>query len=268
VKAYITGIAGLLGSNLAARLLESGWSVCGCDDSTTSRISSAPNDAEVEIADIRRLTGLPKVDVVVHTAAIARSAWPDQKEMESVNVDGTLNVLQLARKINAKVVHCSSCVAAVPYINAYANSKLVGERHAVAMGATALRYSNIYGAGQSELGPEPNVLAAWRRQAREDGVIRVDGDGTQRRDFLHISDAVEATVRAALHAPQGRWIDVCSGAQTPIIELARRFDVPIRFAPRRENDPDVLPQTYAPAKKIFGFRAKVSLHEGLKEMLP
>lgn len=268
MRAYITGIAGFLGSNLGQRMLDDGWSVYGCDNSATSRIATAPNDAEVEIADIRKLTGLPKVDVVVHTAAIARSAWPDQAEMVDVNVEGTKNILLLARRIEARVVHCSSCVAAVPHIGRYAESKLMGERRAIEMGATALRYSNIYGPGQSELGPEPNVVASWRKQLRETGQIRVDGDGTQRRDFIHISDAVEATLRAALHQPQGRWIDVCTGRQTPIIEVAKRFNAPIQYAPRRENDPDVLPQTYALAKKLFGFRAKVSLDKGLEGLIP
>lgn len=264
VKAWISGIAGFLGSNLAKQLKEADWEVAGCDNFLTSTRRTLPTGVKFTQADIRELTWIPDVDVVFHTAAIARSAWPDDSEIFGVNVGGTEKVMALAEKAGAQIVHCSSCVAAGPVKGAYANSKLISENLALSRGAVALRYSNIYGAGQSEIGPEPNVLASWRTQAREHGQVRVDGDGSQTRDFIHVSDAARATAMAI--GAQG-WFDICTGVQTPIIDVAKMFGVEVVYAARRDGDPDSIPQDPEPSFESFGFRATVSLQDGLREVL-
>jgi UDP-glucose 4-epimerase len=269
MNVYITGVAGFLGSEVARQFIDLGWTVVGCDNMITGRIENIPDGAVFIRKDVRELEAIPdNTTVVIHTAAIARSAWPDADEMYDVNVIGTQAVLTAAKNVGARVVHASSCVALLPWTNRYASSKYVAERAAVTAGATALRYSNIYGPGQSEDGPEPNVLANWLRQLGDHEAIRVDGDGRQTRDFIHVKDAARATVMAALR-PVGdhQWMDICTGVQTPIIELAHKFSPNIRFADRRPGDPDCLPQDPGYATALLGFTAEIPLEQGLKDIL-
>lgn len=265
--AYVTGIAGFLGSNVARELLGRGWTVLGCDNLLTGDPENIPEGAVFFLDDIRSLATFPtSIDLVVHAAAIARAAWPNDDEIMDVNVSGTRRVIEATKEAGGRLVQCSSCVAAMPEANVYAKSKWLSEQDAINSGAVALRYSNIYGKGQSESGPEPNVLASWRRQV-EDGAIRVDGDGSQTRDFIHVSDAARATVEAGLSNLGPGWFDICTGVQTPIIEVALEFTNRIAFAPRRNGDPDAIPQDPGPAEVEFGFRARVPLRQGLKEVL-
>jgi nucleoside-diphosphate-sugar epimerase len=270
--AYVTGIAGFLGSNVAKQLMGHGWTVLGCDNMLTGNVENIQFGSVFFLDDIRTLGSMPtSVDLVVHTAAIARSAWPDGDEVMDVNYVGTQNVLEKANNAGAAIVVCSSSMSAFPDANAYAYSKYLSEVDALAAGAVALRYSNIYGRGQSEDGPEPNVFAAWRKQ-RHIGAIRVDGDGSQTRDFIHVDDAARATVSAGFVQKTtsklgGQWFDVCTGVQTSIAELALEFSSLIRYAPRRDGDPDEIIQDPAPAEREFGFVSSVHLKSGLKEVL-
>lgn len=268
--AYVTGIAGFLGSRVAGKLLELGFEVYGCDNFITGSIDNIPLGVNWKKNDIRNLAyiDMPQhCDVVVHTAAIARSRWPDDDEIESVNIAGTKNVLRMSNYLNSRFVYCSSCVADKPQLNTYAHSKYMSELDVLDASGVALRYSNIYGLGQSIIGPEPNVLAAWEQQRVNEGTVRVYGDGSQTRDFVHVSDAANATVIAAINSSgDGWWFDVCTGVQTPIIDIAWRFNVPITYAERPEGDPDYFDQDPVDIEEVFQFRAQVPLHEGLREL--
>ncbi len=265
-SAFITGVAGFLGSNLAELLLSLGWTVYGCDNFATSTESTIPDGVIFEQEDIREMDYIPEVQHVFHTAAIARSAWPDQREIYDVNINGTANILSLSRDIETHVVNCSSCVVETPHINTYAGSKRIAEDIATDDGAISLRFSNIYGRGQSQLGAEPNVLASWQLQRAKEGWIRVDGDGTQTRDFIHVRDAA----RALWYASEYRAtdvMDICTGVQTRLIDIALQFNCGIRHAPRRDNDPDCFPQETRSAYEKLGFVSVIPLSLGIREII-
>ena len=260
---YVTGIAGFLGSEIAAQLIEAGHHVLGCDNMVTGHRRRVPTAADWDVRSVEHLDeiDLLDADMVVHTAAIARSGWPDRAEVWQANVVATMRLRDV---FPGPIVHCSSSIAAYPDANEYARSKAEAER--VMADAMILRPGNIYGAGQSRVGPSPNVLAAFATQALK-GSVTVDGTGEQTRDFVHVVDCAAAFVAAVERFTPGVTVDVCTGVQTSIGDLAARFGVPVVHGPSR-NDPPVIEQDPGPAVWLLGWRPVITLKEGLAEVLP
>jgi UDP-glucose 4-epimerase len=290
----VTGATGFLGYQVCSELLYRGGSVIAIDNMLTGRQDNIIDHPNYEFypRDIREVKWVPwgkiignKIAAVIHLAAIARSAWPDRDEIVDTNVGGTEAAKQVAEGYNTRFVYASSCCSAMPTINEYSFSKRVGENIALRhpLGGVALRFSNIYGAGQSQEGAEPNVLASWVKQANDLGEIRLDAPGNQERDFLHVTDAANAVIMAATNpAGDGNWIDICTGVQTSLGDVAEMFEnrgYRIVDGPARPNDPFRYPQCEGKANTLYGFVAKkrfmetdfslikIPRHEGLGEIL-
>lgn len=267
-RIYVTGVAGFLGSHVALDLLDRGWSVLGCDDLSVGSRENVPSGVVFKEIDCRYITAenLSDADAVVHCAAIARSAWPSPERLWWSNVRATQSVMEASANAGIKkIVHASSSVVQVPDSSVYAKTKSLAEMVALSYGATCLRFGNIYGKGQNELGHEPNVIASMRRCLQENGYIRVDGDGTQSRDFVHVTDAANAMVSALLEPVGGIWLDICTGRQTSIMQIAESFRAPIQFAPSR-NDPLVIVQDPKPAEVLMLWVSSVDIDQGLAEV--
>lgn len=267
MRVYVTGVAGFLGSQVATQLLDLGHSVYGCDNLLTGNSSNVPKGVEWTVEPIQEAVEKfrLRIDIVVHCAAIARSAWGNDLDLWEQNVKGTTAAVKLTYNSRARMIHASSSVVHVPDSSTYARTKELAERVALSSGATALRFSNIYGSGQSEEGQEPNVIASMRQWARNTGKVRVDGDGHQRRDFIHVTDAASAVIHAIRMDLPPIWLDVCSGEEISILEIANIFNLPIEWAPTR-NDPDHILQDLEHAKYLLGWKPKVTLKDGLSEV--
>ena len=246
MRAFITGVAGFLGSHVAEALLSEsydvvGWEVAGTDDLTTGNKENVPDGVDFSIGDVR--DGIPEgFDYVFHAAGFSRSgaAWANPIDCYERNVDGTLAVLEAVRGTGTRLVYASSAVVEAPTSSPYAASKAAAEtlvaayKHNYGLDACSLRFSSVYGPGQSEDGDHLNVVAQMRRDARELGFVRVAGNGRQTRDFIHVDDAT----RAVVDALRGANIrDVCTGVQTAVLVLAHMFGVPIQFMEARPGDP-------------------------------
>jgi UDP-glucose 4-epimerase len=254
VKIYVTGIAGFIGSTVARQLANRGHEVSGCDDLSLGKAENVPDGIRWTEADCRQLDAL-NADVLVHLAAMACARWPDDNEVWQRNLATTAH---LARIFKGPTVFASTCVADNPLLGAYAGSKWACEN--ILPDATICRFANVYGPRQRDWGPEPGVLAAWKKAEAAGEPIRIDGDGTQTRDFIHVEDVARALCLAAeSDAADGHTIDICTGKQTPVIELADRFDAPRTFAPRNPVDPDSMPQDPEPAKRLIGFTSEIAL---------
>lgn len=267
MRVYITGVAGFLGSNTARYFLDRGWEVSGCDNLVTGDPKNVPEGVKWQQTAVQDVTAVLLPNVIVHTAAIARSAWPKDDDLWEHNVRSTLAVNRIIENTSAKFVHCSSSVVWKPLSSVYAQTKSVAEQLALSAGATALRFGNIYGAGQNEEGPEPNVIASMRRSVRETGKVRVDGTGRQSRRFIHVFDAARAIFLAAQAKLSGIWMDIASQDEITILSLAERFGVPIEFAPSR-NDPHVIRQETEAARWLIGWEPTIALEDGLKQVIP
>jgi UDP-glucose 4-epimerase len=132
------------------------------------------------------------------------------------------------------------------------------------MSVMCLRNSNVYGSRQSELGPSPNVFSALRKAKKEKGYIEITGNGEQSRDFTHVSDIVAGHI-LAMNSNAVGVVDLCTGKNTTLNEIARYFECEVRYTPDRPGDVLHIVQDSSPAFEVLGFKAKTPLSEGMKD---
>jgi UDP-glucose 4-epimerase len=136
----------------------------------------------------------------------------------------------------------------------------------------ALRYFNVYGPRQSG-GQYSGVIGIFRRQARGGGPLTVEGDGTQTRDFVQVSDVVRANLLAATTDQTGQAYNVGTGQETSILELAEAVqsaaaeEVDIEHVDPRPSD---IQQSRADLSRVrdeLGYEPTVELEEGIRHLL-
>ena len=249
-RVVVTGGAGFVGSNTVRRLLESSATVVVLDDFYTGAEANLPPPSP-NLEVIRgSVTDYPLVrkiikpdDVIIHEAArnIIVSTRNPREDYE-VNIGGTLNVLMAAREVGVRrVVYTSSASVygnprylpineddATNMLSPYSVSKFAGENYCKAfyesygLSTAVVRYSNVYGPGQSPDNPYCGVVSKFFEAASAGQSPRIHGDGEQTRDFTYVDDAVEATLLAAFMAKaDGQVYNVGTGRETTVNQLAR-----------------------------------------------
>ena len=204
-----------------------------------------------------------------------------------VNVIGTVQILEAARKHGTKIVFSSTGGAIYGECDAparedhpraplapYGVSKLAGEEYIAAYnrlyGAAhvTLRYGNVYGPRQDPHG-EAGVVAIFMNALRDGGTPRIFGDGTQTRDYVYVGDVVAATVAAAEHA--GGVLNVGMGVETSVVELYERIQRVAGVSASRSS-PSLVPASCSAACSTRRWQSassagsrKHSLDEGLAE---
>jgi UDP-glucose 4-epimerase len=276
MKVFITGVAGFIGSHLADLLLSQGHDVSGLDNLSSGFRSNVAREVHFVQGSIQRMRPVLAIgaDAWVHCAAIARTPWclDDPSLACRVNASGTQHVLEMARVLDIpRVVLCSSNVvyaAHTPYRATKEMLELWAEvyRDCYGLSTQCLRFSNVYGKRQSELGPSPNVFAALRKDLRELGYMQITGDGTQTRDFTHVSDIVRG-IALAISSQCTDTIDLCTGRRWSLNEVAEMFGGPIRYIPPRPGDVHDIVQDPLPAYQALGWRSTIALPDGIKDCL-
>ncbi len=252
----MTGGCGFIGSHLVDLLFEHGCRdvlvldnlASGCLDNLNGRAVLEQVAIESSL-DERMIVGFAP-DVVFHLAAqtdVQTSVREPLRDAET-NVLGTIRVAEAAYRAGARLVFASTggaiygeCDGAaaegtVPEPQSpYAVSKLAGEgyvRWRLRERATVVRYANVYGPRQSA-NLEGGVVAVFLNARRQGEQVAIFGDGLQTRDFVHVSDVVEATVAVAEF---GETFNVGTGTETRVNDLAEMVGVPAVFAPARAGD--------------------------------
>ena len=304
-RVLVTGGAGFIGSHLVDRLIDEGFEVVVLDDFSSGRRENLnqhfgkANFCLVEgdvrdRADVRK--ALKGVDVVFHLAAIVSVDFSVKNPLlvNEVNVGGTLNVLRESLKAGVKrFVYASSCAVygepvhlpvdeghpARPF-SPYGVSKLAAEHycrvfHAVyGLETVCLRFFNVYGSRQAS-GPYSGVIMKFVDRLKRGKQPIIYGDGEQTRDFVFVKDVVDACMRTMrCENCVGEVINVGSGREITINELAkiliRLFKVqkvkPV-YTESRIGDIKHSCADMSRAKKLLGYKPKVSLVEGLKRLL-
>ena len=300
MKVLITGGAGFLGSALANRLVGQGHSVRVVDDlSAGDRTRLDPRVAFTagDIRDVPKLWSLLHgVDCVYHLAA--RVSVPESVlypvEYNAVNVGGTVSLLTAMRDAQVKRLVFASSGAVygeqaqqpvsedmIPNpTTPYAVSKRASELYVQAIGqlwgieTVILRVFNAYGPGQPIPPSHPPVVPHYLLQAITGASVVIFGGGRQSRDFVYISDVVDALVRAG----QAEGVDRCilnvgSGVETSVAGLADAIEkVANKSLHRLSNGEEAggvsrLVANVALAQDKLGYKPRVSLPEGLRMML-
>lgn len=180
------------------------------------------------------------VDHIVHLAAEAGIQACRDRPAKAFhnNVVSLQNILENARRNKAKAVFASSAAAAGFNVSIYAAHKRACEALCRAyadeyeLEVSILRLGNVYGPGSLH---KSSAVAAFCKQALQGGPVKVDGDGRQTRDFVHVDDVVTAI----LHAEPGLW-SVSTGHQTEVRTVAQMIAdmacVPLEMVPGRAND--------------------------------
>lgn len=281
-RAFITGVAGFIGSHLADYLIEQGWHVVGIDNFLTGAKENVNPKVKFERIDIRKKNDVKEMikktqpDYVFHFAAIARTLWTVDDPMlcHETNVTGTLNVLIGTRDTKAKkVIFASSNIVYAEY-TPYFVSKIAGELYMRTfdkiynLPTISLRFSNAYGSlRQSEKGPAINCIASLRQSKRKNGYIWITGDGEQSRDFTHVLDIAHACLLAAESKVHGEEIDICTGENITLNQIAKYFNCKIKYVEERVGDVRHIVQNPKPAKLLLGFEAKRRLEDHIQVYL-
>ncbi len=291
----VTGGAGFIGSHLAERLAERN-AVTVFDSLTSGSRDRVPAEAELIEADLRdrdRIdAAMAASDRVFHLAAMVDVARSVEAPLDShgVNVEGTLTVFEAARRHDVPVIVASSAAiygrpSELPIpeehpsrpLSPYGLDKLAVDQYArlyhdlYGLPVTALRYFNVYGPGQTG-GDYAGVIATFLEQAAGGGPLTVEGDGTQTRDFVHVSDVVRANLLAADADVGGQAINVGTGEETSIRELAETIRELTDGRPEivhvdpRPGDIDRSVADLARAEAELRYRPDVDLPTGLESM--
>ncbi len=250
MRVLVTGGAGFLGSHLLRTLVARGHETVALDDLSTGRRTNVPPGVSLVIADVREQgavgEAVASADLVLHFAAAVgtRVVAQDPTGTWSRNVLGTAAVLEACALRGRRVVLASSSEVYGPgregplqeedpsllrpsgRRDVYALSKAAGEAYAIALHrtrrlpVTAVRLFNVVGAGQSDR--YGMVLPRFVAAAREGRPLPVFGDGTQRRCFLHVDDAVRAVLALAeTPASAGRVVNIGTREEVAILDLAK-----------------------------------------------
>ena len=300
MKFLVTGGAGFLGSALVNQLVQQGHHVRVLDDLSAgdqSRLDARAVFTRGDTRDIPKLWTLLKgVDCVYHLAA--RVSVPESVlypvEYNEVNVGGTVSLMTAVRDARVKRVVFTSSGAAygeqeeqpvhetarLKPESPYAVSKMAAEGYVLALGAlwgietVILRIFNAYGPGQPIPPTHAPVIPRFLKQILGGGSLVIYGDGTQSRDFVYISDVVDALVAAAKVSSVDRAvINVGSGQEVAINALVHAIErVTTRTAHCLYNETESggvsrLVADVELAREKLHFRPKVDLEAGLKRTL-
>jgi UDP-glucose 4-epimerase len=292
----VTGGAGFIGGHLVDALVGRN-DVRVLDSGRTGDLASVPGGATLVEGDVRDADAVERatdgVDVIFHEAAMVSVAESVEKPLESndVNLSGTLAALEAARREDARFVLASSAAVygrpeRVPVgeddptdpLSPYGLQKLAADRyvHVYAdlydLETVALRYFNVYGRGQRG-GDYAGVITAFLNRIRDGAPPVVHGDGSQTRDFVHVSDIVQANLFAATTDATGEAYNVGTGRSVTIRELADLLveatgvDVEPERAPAREGDIDESEADLSKARGRLGYEPETDLEEGLTDLV-
>ena len=303
----VTGAAGFIGSHTVDRLLAADHTVTGLDNFRTGRRANlaaalaSPHFAfhELDVAApgaLATLVGTVRPDAIIHLAALVsvQESMTNPDLNYSLNIHATHLVAEAAR-LHAvrRLVFASSAAIygdATDFpirestekkpISPYGSAKLASEAillgHGAAFGLTVRcqRYFNVFGPRQDPASPYSGVISIFDRRYREGQGVTIYGEGQQTRDFISVHDVARANVLAATAPGVSSGVaNICTGRATSLLDVvgvfARHFPAAPAVIHGTPRTGDILHSLGAPehAAAALGFRAEVSVEEGLSELI-
>jgi nucleoside-diphosphate-sugar epimerase len=289
----VTGVAGFVGSNLAKRLLDKGYAVIGLDNFSAGTPENVDPRVAFHQADIRSDEIYPLfsgADAVFHLAA--KTCLPDcvrnPLEAASVNVLGTLNVLEAARRANVRKFIYADTSAEYEGINefptrenevrpvgVYAASKHGGAafcesyRQLYGIQLTVVRYFNVYGPAQDWRRVIPPVMSSFIIRMLQGEHPIIFGTGEKRRDFIYVDDVNDFhLVILEDQRANGGIFNVGSGANLSVNEVYHLVEDLLQTGLQPVYEPDLPGEAQVTladltAARSLGWKPRVSVREGL-----
>lgn len=283
-EVLITGGAGFIGSHIVDKCIEAGFRTYVIDNLSTGLRENVNSKAIFFEEDILTCDFVNEYDTIFHTAfqASIPQSLKDPIGSNKNNIEGTLRILEYARKTGAKIVFSSSSSiygdanklptsedSSANCVSPYALQKLICEQYMdlywklFGVKSVALRYFNVWGERQPNTGAYALALSIFKEQAKNNEPFTIFGTGKQRRDFVFVGDVAEANLKAMEYLDKAEKFEVFnvgSGVNLSILEVADlvkkghpRVFLPPRIEPF-ENLADCLK-----AKKLLNWESKIKL---------
>ena len=298
MRYIVTGGAGFIGSNIVRKLVSRGDNVIVIDNLNTGNEENLlPVMDKIEFLkdSILNFELLEKntenIDGVFHQAALAsvQDSFSKPNEYHDVNVNGTENILKLAQKKNFKVIYASSSSVygnpeRLPIkeedgknpINPYAETKLKKEELAIkyakiGVNVIGLRYFNVFGKGQSK--EYAGVLKLFLERIRDKLPPKINGDGTQFRDFVYVEDVADANIMAMDSKVTHDFFNVGTNTSITILDLAKTIikysglDMEPIFGPPLKGDVQKTIANIDLIKEKIGWSPTMKLEEWVKGII-
>ncbi|HWG58950.1 MAG TPA: SDR family oxidoreductase [Candidatus Acidoferrales bacterium] len=300
MRYLVTGGAGFIGSNIVDELVRRGHQVVVLDDLSAgkeSNLSCVRQKIDFRVASIADSAAVRDAckgaDYVLHLAA--RTSVPrsveDPLDTNTVNIDGTLNVLLAARDAGVRrVVYAASSAAygetpelpkteAMPACPAspYGVAKFVGELYAQVFGRVyalenaSVRYFNVFGPRQDPTSQYSGVLSRFMLAMIEGKQPVIYGDGEQSRDFTYIENIVDVTLRACeAESASGLVFNGGTGLRITLNEVLRLLgkitgrEIRANYCPARTGDILHSQADISLAQRLLGYEPRVCFEQGLK----
>jgi len=291
MNVLVTGGAGFIGSNVVDAALDKGWSVKIIDNLSTGFSKNLNPNCVFVNADICDYDSIEQhfkgVDVVFHLAA-----WPrvqpsidDPLPYNKVNIEGTLSVLDACKNHGVKKVVFSSSSSVYGEcgdepvneeyrkepLSPYALQKLVCEEYfklyhtLFGINSVCLRYFNVYGNRQPEIGSYVPVVGIFFKQLREGKPLTVTGNGEQARDFVNVLDVAEANIKAAESDLSGyNYFNVGAGKNYKIIDIAKKVCYNIEHIEKRIEPKNTIADIEK-INKVLDWECRIDLMEWIGE---
>ena len=299
-KSLVAGVAGFLGSNLAAELLRRGHSVVGVDNYATSdnrnllRLHENPQFEfrRMSVTDETEVSALEEVDYIFHFASPASPPKYLKLGLETikVNTDGTENLIKLALKNSARLIYASTSeVYGDPLVSpqpesywgnvnpigprsVYDEAKRLGETLVALysrerdLNAGIVRIFNTYGPGMDPF--DGRVVSTFIRQALALEPMSIFGDGSQTRSFCYVDDLIDGILKMAENNGFGP-VNLGNPTEMNLLTLGKivaeslGVEADFTFHPLPEDDPKQRRPDISLAKELFGWEPRIPLEVGI-----
>lgn len=302
MKIIVTGCAGFIGSELTDELLKQGHQVLGIDNYYSGKESNIKHNLSKtefefyfdDICDMRRMEHIfvyYKPDYVYHLAAIPGvvKSVQDPLETNRVNVNGTLNLLELSKRYKIKrfIFSSSSSIyggaenlptseeTAPNPKSPYALQKLISEQYCKLystqyhLDTACLRYFNVVGERQRADSDYAAVVAAFQNCKKTGNIPKIYGDGEACRDFCPVENVVLANILAMNYKDSlnGEVFNVGCGEKTTINQLAKYFEFKnIKYLSERLGDVKQSQADISKIQKVLGYNVIIDFKNKLDKM--
>ena len=297
-KVLVTGGAGFIGFHLCKGLSELTDNLTIYDNLSSGKMENVKDVpkakfVEGDILNLKKLCSLEKSDLIYHLAAQVVVPYSMENPLEDfeTNAKGTLCVLEKARKDDSKLVFASSAAVygnptqlptsedyGFHAFSCYGLSKVVGEeycqmyRDQYGLDIVIMRFANVYG-----LRCHGVIHDFLDKLTKNPNKLEIIGTGLQSRDFVHVSDVVDALVSAgSLDSANGETFNIGFGKTTKIIDLAKMMLKILNLQDKTvvtttnvswQGDINIIWFNNAKAKKELNWDPKVSIEDSIKEVI-